>query len=289
MKARLRTVFAALATLTGAALLWRLLIARRGVRILAYHGIETQPSSPFSVSVADFERQLACLAMHYNIVDLLTVLKWQRGEYTSDKPMVVLTFDDGFRNNLELAAPILRRHGVPATFFVITGKLDGNDQRFMTAADARSLAANELFGIGSHTVNHQSVAQINDEDRMEEIGHSKSQLEFELGYSVECFCYPYGTFNDFDDSSVAALRLSGYSLATTSVNGINLRGTDPFRLRRTKVEWSDDIRTFRRIVNGALDGWFFVDYFLRFLQRPRAVKFCNANEAGTERQGNSCS
>lgn len=272
-KARLRTLFAAIASLSGTAFVWRLLVARHGVRILAYHGVEPTPSSPFSVSVESFKMQVAHLAAHYDVLDLPTLLRWQRGEYASDKPKIVLTFDDGFRNNLEFASPILKQYKLPATFFVIAGKLDQNDSRFMTAAEIHHLLNDKRFRIGSHTLNHRSVAQIDDAGRQEEIGTSKARLEKELSQPIDHFCYPYGTFNDFDHRSVAVLKQYRYALACTSINGINLRGADPFRLRRTKVEWSDNMTTFRRLLDGAMDGWFFIDYFLRFLQRPRAVRF----------------
>lgn len=273
VKARLRNLFAALASRSGVAWIWRMLVARHGVRILAYHGIETPPSSPFSVTVENFEAQMAFLATQFNVVELATIPRWRRGEYQSDKPMVALTFDDGFTNNLQFAAPILQRYRLPATFFIIAGKLDGRDRRFMTADEARDLENMAQFTLGSHTLNHRSVAQIDDAGRELEIGGSKTQLEMILNKPIDCFCYPYGTFNDFDDKSVAALADCGYVLACTSINGINLPGTDLFRLRRTKIEWSDDMKTFKRLAAGAMDGWFFVDYFLRFLQRPRAVKF----------------
>lgn len=272
-KSKVRTMFARLSSLSGVAFLWQCLAARRGVRILAYHGVESPPSSPFAVSVENFEKQAAYLAENFTVIDLSTLLVWQRGGHVSDKPLVVLTFDDGFKNNLEFAAPILKRFGLPATFFVIGGKLNDEDERFLTLDQVRQLQSGEGLSIGSHTFNHRSVGQIDADGLQEEIGVSKSYLEENLHHPIECFCYPYGTFNDFNDQSVEVLKQHRYLLACTSVNGINLRRTDPFRLRRTKVEWSDDMVTFKRLMNGAMDGWFFIDFFLRFLQKPRAVNF----------------
>ena len=273
IKSWLRSTFAALSTVSGVAFLWRNLLARHGVRILAYHGIERSPTNPFAVSVEDFERQIAYVTEHYDVIDLDTFLRWMRGEHTSRKQMVVLTFDDGFKNNLSFAAPILEKYGAPATFFLIGCKLDGGDQRFMTDREASQLLESDLFRIGSHSLNHCSVARVSDAQRNEEIGTSKSVLEAKLNSDVTFFCYPYGTFNDFDQRCAESLRQHGYSLACTSVNGTNFKGTDLFKLRRTKVEWSDDEKTFARLLDGAMDGWILVDYFLRFLQRPRAVEF----------------
>lgn len=281
LKARLRTFFAAAASLSGLAWAWRVAVARRGVRVLAYHGVEPVPSSPFSVSVEEFEKQVAHLARTCEVIDMETFLAWRDGAFVSDRPLVMLTFDDGFRNNLTHAAPILRRHGLPATFFVIGSKLDGTDERFMTAAEVAELAACDLFDIGSHSTSHRSIGRISAPERREEIDGSKSLLESALAREVACFCYPYGTYNDFDRDSGRALASSGYRLGFTSVNGVNFRTTDPCRLRRTKVEWSDDMTTFARLLGGALDGWVLVDFFLRFLQRPRAVSFDRERRAET--------
>jgi peptidoglycan/xylan/chitin deacetylase (PgdA/CDA1 family) len=272
-KARVRSFFALAASLSGIAFVWNHLVARHGARILAYHGVEREPTSPFSVSLKNFEDQLSYLAENFEVVDLKTILKWQKGEYRATKPLVALTFDDGFVNNLELAAPVLKRHLLPATFFVIASKCDGSDARFMDAEGLRAMQGAGAFEIGSHTLNHRSVAQIDEAEKQVELGRSRTLLQETLSREITCFCYPYGTFNDFDLASVNALKANGYTLGLTSINGINLRGTDPYRLRRTKVEWSDDPSTFRRLMAGALDGWYLVDYFLRFLQKPRAVAF----------------
>jgi peptidoglycan/xylan/chitin deacetylase (PgdA/CDA1 family) len=84
------------------------------------------------------------------------------------KRKLVLTFDDGFKNNFGQAAPILKKYGLPATFFVIASKLDGGDDRFMLTSDAVRLLECDLFGIGSHSLNHRSMAQISEDDRTEE-------------------------------------------------------------------------------------------------------------------------
>lgn len=272
LKSWLRTTFATLSTVTGVAAFWRVLFARRGVRILAYHGVEPEPTSPLSVSVDNFERQVAFLTQHYDVIDFPTFAKWQRGDYASAKPKLLLTFDDGFANNLTYAAPILMKYSAPATFFIIGSKLDDADARYMKVPDVKELLASGQFSVGSHSLTHLSMARISGDQLEQELGGSGPLLERSLDIKVDCFCYPYGTFNDFDRNTRSALQRHGYTAACTSINGINLKGTDPLSLRRTKVEASDDMRTFRRLLNGAMDGWFLVDYFLRFLQSPDAVQ-----------------
>jgi peptidoglycan/xylan/chitin deacetylase (PgdA/CDA1 family) len=279
VKAIARTAFAAMFSLSGLAFLWHSLFARRGVRILAYHGVERSTTSPFSVSLENFERQIAYISQHFDILSFQTFLDWMDGAYHSDKPKLLLTFDDGFLNNLTNAVPVLASHRMPATFFVIASKLGNGDERFMKTIDVRNLLSqSDLFRVGSHSLSHLSISRIDADEKDLEIGSSKAVLESALGMAIPFFCYPYGTFNDFDESGVELLRRHGYLLACTSVNGVNFRGTNRFKLRRTKIEFSDDMKTFRRILGGAMDGWVLIDYFLRALQRPRAVQFGDARK-----------
>lgn len=98
-------------------------LAREQALILTYHSIQTRPL-PFQVwqhlDAARFEAQIAYLARRFRCVPISTLLdEMATGEiapYT-----VALTFDDGFRNNLTVALPILQRFGVPATLFITTG------------------------------------------------------------------------------------------------------------------------------------------------------------------------
>ncbi|WP_440224145.1 polysaccharide deacetylase family protein [Dokdonella sp. MW10] len=97
-----------------------------GVLILNYHRIGDGGDSPFdrelwSASAEAFDEQVAFLASHCDVIspaDIPAALASRRGRH------VAITFDDGYRDNYEIAYPILRRHGVPGTFFVATGFID---------------------------------------------------------------------------------------------------------------------------------------------------------------------
>ncbi len=89
------------------------LSGRRPV-VLLYHGVPRGKKSTFLDQTA-FERQIVFLKRHCEFVTQADSLR-QRN--ILDKPRVLLTFDDGFRNNAEVVAPILRKHEVPAVFFV---------------------------------------------------------------------------------------------------------------------------------------------------------------------------
>jgi peptidoglycan/xylan/chitin deacetylase (PgdA/CDA1 family) len=110
---------------TGVGRLIRELGAWNGIMAFAYHRVgvinPAYDSGVWDASPAQFERQLRFLKREFDVIgpdDLETVMKAGRGRY------VLLTFDDGYRDNVEEALPILIRHGLPATFFVTTGFLD---------------------------------------------------------------------------------------------------------------------------------------------------------------------
>ena len=81
--------------------------------VLLYHGVPRTSEPPY-LDAAAFDQHVAFLKQHFAPVPVAAA-----GE-RSLKPRVILTFDDGFRNNCEVVAPILRRHGVPGCFFVCT-------------------------------------------------------------------------------------------------------------------------------------------------------------------------
>ena len=95
--------------------------------VLGWHNIDPTPAFPGAPGVGrrGFERQLALLARAANVVRLSDALE----RIASGEPLparsVALTFDDGYRDNLDIAVPALARHGLPATFYLVPRFLDG--------------------------------------------------------------------------------------------------------------------------------------------------------------------
>lgn len=98
---------------------------RRHGLVLLYHRVATPSSDPWGLSVSPehFEQQLALLCRNADIVPLSALdSRMQAGR--RGRPVVALTFDDGYADNLHTALPLLERYGVPATVFVATGWID---------------------------------------------------------------------------------------------------------------------------------------------------------------------
>jgi peptidoglycan/xylan/chitin deacetylase (PgdA/CDA1 family) len=131
--------------------------AREAVIILTYHRViekwddALEYSQPgMVVTPSTFERQLALLKEHFDVVPLDAVLSPGSGAGHAARPRCVVTFDDGWRDNYDLAFPILRRHAIRATIFLATDFI-GTDRAFwhtelmylLTSANLSSLLGDE--------------------------------------------------------------------------------------------------------------------------------------------------
>jgi peptidoglycan/xylan/chitin deacetylase (PgdA/CDA1 family) len=178
---------------------------------------------------------------------------------------VLLTFDDGYRDNLENALPILRRHGYPAVLFVPIGFLD--DERPLPheeslrllgirnqTVDWSELAELEAGGvrIESHGIGHRPLSELDPAEAAREIALSKLRLEQRLGREVAAFAFVKGSHADYRPEHASLVQQSGYKIAFTSVSGANGAATDRFRLRRYNVE-PYPARTFELVLSGACD------------------------------------
>ncbi|RBY74861.1 polysaccharide deacetylase family protein [Blastococcus sp. TF02-09] len=130
--------------------------------------------------------------------------------------LVALTFDDGYRDFLEHAVPVLDRHGMTGTVYVVTGRLGGENEwdegprlPLMNADEVRAVAA-AGHEVGSHSTSHAHLAGLDPAALREEVTGSRLALEEVLGGPVDGFCYPYG---DFDEAAARAARDAGYDHA----------------------------------------------------------------------------
>jgi len=240
--------------------------AERSLRVLMYHKVNDHWPNPTTVPTDVFEEQMGLLGeLGYVPVSLDAVLD----HYLRGAPLppraVLLTFDDGYRDNLQNAVPILRRYGYPAVLFVPIGFLD--DARPLPheeslrllgihneTVDWSELAELEAGGvrIESHGIGHRPLSELEPAEATREIALSKLRLEEKLGREVEAFAFVKGSLADYRPEHASLVQQAGYRLAFTSVSGANGPGTDRFRLRRYNVE-PYPARTFELVLSGACD------------------------------------
>jgi peptidoglycan/xylan/chitin deacetylase (PgdA/CDA1 family) len=229
------------------------------VRILYYHSISDEPVRS-SVSPAAFHGQIEYLAgSGYRLLSLSDVARRLAARAPLPDKGLVITLDDGFRDNYEHAFPILRRFGVPATVF-LTASFIGTDRLpTLTRTDfmPRPLSWDQVeemhtHGIefGSHTLTHPMLSQMPLDLARREIADSKRLIEDKLGAPAPLFCYPRG---DFNEAVKRVVGDEGYLAACTTLPGDNDSKTDPFALRRTYISRRDTPEEFAKKVAGAYD------------------------------------
>jgi peptidoglycan/xylan/chitin deacetylase (PgdA/CDA1 family) len=244
-----------------AATVGRLAGAPGRLRILVFHDVGDDGSDLFAVT----KRRLA---------DYLSLLKDQgyttvrAGDLAAAGPaalsgerLAVLTFDDAYAAQRDIAAELLAQHGMTATFFVISSFLSqdrsrcvfaGKQHDFLGAEDLRQMAL-AGFEIGSHSHTHALCGTLSPDQVEREAALSKQILQQELGRPVTAFAYPYGRQRAFSGATRAALQKSGYATAFT-VEGTRVgQDCDPLRLPRTCIGRFDTPATFRRKLHGCYD------------------------------------
>ena len=134
----------------------------------------------------------------------------------------VLTFDDGWRDALEVVTPTLRRLGVRASFYVCPGwwggrhpELRGKAGALLTAGEVAELAQQGME-IGSHSMTHPDLRTLDDALLAAELSESKHAIERATGKQCRTFAYPFGLY---DERVVAAVADAGYELALTWQRG----------------------------------------------------------------------
>lgn len=172
------------------------------------------------------------------------------GERTALVGSVVLTFDDGYVDNVENALPILESLGMKATVFVVTdcaGGVNAWDARhgdparpLLSWSRMRDLDGGVLR-FEPHSRTHPRLPLVGPERARDEIVGSKKRLEDELGRRSDVFSYPHGAY---DDAIEAIVVEAGFCMAVTDDQGLNHPGRSPLRIRRTMITSRDIAATY---------------------------------------------
>ena len=234
--------------------------------ILAYHGVDDLiPEGARWVVYGDrrydlrrirvvpscFRQQMEHLHRNgFRSVGLDTVLERLRDGGMLHPREFCLTFDDGYRDALTVAYPVLKQFGFFATIFLVTDKVSESrlNGQFLSWEDVRFLQA-EGFGIGAHTCSHPLLTTLSEHDARREIVVSKTTIETQLGSSVPFFCYPYGDFNPAVENLV---RAAGFRGAVVTPHGPGLQN-GIYAMKRVGINRDNRMCTFRMKVYGFFD------------------------------------
>ncbi|CAD7287688.1 Poly-beta-1,6-N-acetyl-D-glucosamine N-deacetylase [Campylobacter majalis] len=211
---------------------WRKNIDFKYPRVLMYHMISKhlpKNKSKFNrlrVEPTEFEKQLIWLKKN-------GFKSYFMNEISSDLPekSVILTFDDGYKDNLINALPLLKKYGFKATIFIVCNRLDNNwasdkdlnksspelnAEKMLSDDDVKILLESGLIEIGSHTLNHVNLPKLSQEEQENELLASKNEIENKFNIRCESFAYPFG----FYDQISLILAKKHYKFATTTQNDV---------------------------------------------------------------------
>jgi peptidoglycan/xylan/chitin deacetylase (PgdA/CDA1 family) len=222
------------------------------VPILMYHYISDPPQNAdkyrldLSTSPALFREQLTFLVENgYETVDLYDLtLAIVDKSILPDKP-VIITLDDGYRDNYVNAFPILQELGMTATFFVTTEFIDQNNPAYMDWAMVEEMAAAGMR-IEPHSKTHPDLT-IHDRDFIVwEVLGSQETIASHIGYRPRYFAYPGGRYNDEVMQIVSELDFWG---AVTTGNG-NWHGfNDRFEWGRVRMRNVTSVTDMSAMIN----------------------------------------
>lgn len=174
------------------------------------------------------------------------------------KKYIIITVDDGYKDNFELLFPLLKKYGFKAVIYAVTGETfnrwdveqPGNPEKrveLMTPEQIKEMADSGLVEFGGHTLTHPHLDTLSREEQRREIADNKAQLEQLLGQPLASFAYPFGSHND--DSKQLAKEL-GYPFAVATDSGPLAMHEDLYQIRRIAIFPRTDVFGLWRKIKG---------------------------------------
>lgn len=251
--------------------------------VLLYHKITAtgvEVSDGLSVSAQNYLEQISYLKSKYKI--FASIDEWRE----SNESGILITFDDGYYNNLAIALPVHKKLNIPLTLFNTTYWLDkdklfwweivalnsknrddldkitltqklmklktidekealmsslkfdedcSDDNRSMNREEFIQFASHPLVTIGSHTLNHPRLSNLNESEQTKEIVKSKKELESLVSRPISLFSYPHGGKAAFNDISKQIVKSAGYVYAFAAYSGVVKKDFDPYEIPRVHV------------------------------------------------------
>ena len=244
--------------------------------ILCWHAVDPAWESRLSVPPALFERQCAWLARRRNVLALARAAPTARPSGALPRGTAAVTFDDGLSSLYEHAWPVLERHGIAATIFLVAQTLTPHGKRVdwvdnappggLATLDVDQVLEMQDAGVefGSHSFAHRDLTELSDDECRRDLLESREVLEDVLGRAVPLLAYPRG----LHDARVhVAAQRAGFDFAFGTSKPPPTRGplaiprigvyptNPPWSLRIKSSSLYPPLRTSRRLaaLRGGLD------------------------------------
>ena len=233
--------------LIGFTLVAFILPSKYTVPVLMYHHVRPDaPDDRLSVLPGNFKKQMDFLAKrNYQVISLEELVNLIKSQKPLPRNLVVITFDDGYKDNYLYAFPSLKANNLSATIFLITDHI--GQENYLNWSEIKEMV-NHQIEIGAHTKSHPWLPGLEDKKELEkEILAPKKIIEAELRRPVKFFCYPIGGVNDLVKQAVIK---SGYLGACATHPGPKYAKYDIHTLRRIKISNTNNLLAFWVKVSG---------------------------------------
>lgn len=224
---------------------------QKGAIVLTYHSVDDFDDE-YTVSKETFEWQLDAIENAglrvISVSELDQML--EKGE-VADKT-VILTFDDGRKDNFTNLFPILLERKIPATIFSITGIIGGEYQGkgravpMLSESDMQRMQDSGVIDFEPHTITHPKLTQVSLEEVRHEVKGSKHSLETMFSKGCDYFAYPYGRHSP---EIRQILKENGIKLAFATQAGFVTRMSDRLTLPRNHIRHDVTKAQFKSILN----------------------------------------
>ncbi len=244
--------------------------SKGAVRILLYHDIGIE-------NMNQFESQISYLISRYNFMTPLEFESVIDGKTSLSGINLVLTFDDGFKSNIEAAKHVLKKYNIKGFFFIpynFMGLTDTYSQKifvqnkicdnktylYKTVLNIVPLLWDDIkilidmgHTIGCHSANHTRLSSIKDNsDLYQEIIESANLIERKIGLNIDHFAYPFGDINSINSRAMEFIR-TRYKFCFSGIRGFNYTSTSSYAIKRDSMPLDAPLDYIHLIIEGGLD------------------------------------
>ncbi len=218
------------------------------IPILCYHRFGSNRGK-LTVTPAAFEAQMEFLARNgYQVIPLARLMSFLEGKEPLPRKAVVITIDDGYRSTYEIAYPVLKKFGFPATVYLYTDFVGAADA--MTWSQMQDMLRSGLIEIQPHSKTHSNLTLRlpgeNDTKYRERIRREVEvpigAIQDRLALATVSYAFPYG---DVNETVTDQLGRAGVRLGVTVTPGGNPFFSYPLMLRRTMIFGNEDMDAFK--------------------------------------------
>lgn len=232
--------------------------------IIYYHDIvKDEGFSLQKTNYKTFKKQMVYLAENNYKTFLLKEIK-DIIDLKSNHKSILITFDDGYRSNYELAFPLMKDLGLKFNIFINTKMIEENNPDYMTLDMVREMYNSKIVDFGSHTHSHINAKNTSNEELIEEIVTCNQKISNWLGYETEDFCYPFGFYSNKTNKLLSEYYKRIYTSDCKPVEKIG----STFIRGRVGISTDDTIMDFKNKIDGKYNIMY---YYYKVKNRIREI------------------